>query len=285
MTYSGSEHGYGSGRKISLRLIIGIMVIVFALISYYSHQTVNPTTGEVPSVALTPDQETSLGLQSAPHMVQQMGGEVPDGDPRAQEVSTIGQRIVHRSQARKSPYHYQFHLLNDTQTINAFALPGGQIFITLGLYQKLEDEAELAAVLGHEIGHVVERHVTQQMARSRLGQSIVLGTAIGASSKGNGFATWAMADLANEAMQLKFSRDQESQADQKGLEFMVDAGYDPRAMIDLMGILQKASAGGNTPEFLQDHPDPGNRADAIQSWIQDHPYIAQQLLRGDPLPQ
>ena len=281
----GYGNSYGGGSGINLRMIIGVAVILFGIISYFSHESVNPTTGERQHVSMTADDEIALGLQSAPQMAAEMGGEAPSSEPAAQEVSRIGQRIVERSDANKSPYKYQFHLLNDTQTVNAFALPGGQVFITRGLYDKLSDEAELAAVLGHESGHVVERHAAQQIEKSRLGQSIVMGTGIAASSRNNGFATWAMADLANEMVQLKFSRDDESQADQRGLQFMTEAGYDPRAMIDLMNILQQISAGGHTPEFLQTHPDPGNRAEAIENWMQDHPFRAGQLERGDPLPK
>jgi predicted Zn-dependent protease len=94
-----------------------------------------------------------------------------------------------------------------------------------------------------------------------------------------------MADLANQMMQLRFSRDDESQADQKGLQFMTDAGFDPRAMIDVMNILKQVGGGGNTPEFLQTHPDPGDRSEAIESWMQDHPFRAGQLSRGDALPK
>jgi len=282
MQYYGYGYGYG-GRGIHLRHIIGALVILFGIVSYFSHESVNPTTGERQHVAMTADDEISLGLQSAPQMIARMGGEVPASDARAREVQNVGQRVVSRSQARKSPYQYQFHLLSDEQTINAFALPGGQIFITLGLYEKLGDEAELAGVLGHETGHVVERHVAQQIEQSRLGQSIVLGTGIAASGNRNGLATWALADLADEMVQLKFSRKDESQADEKGLQFMTEAGYDPRAMIDVMKILKEVSAGGGEPEFLQTHPDPGNRIEAIENWLKEHPFLAEQLTRGNPL--
>jgi predicted Zn-dependent protease len=275
-------YGYG-GRGIHLRHIIGALVILFGIVSYFSHESVNPTTGERQHVAMTADDEISLGLQSAPQMVARMGGEVPASDARARQVQNVGQRVVSRSEARKSPYQYQFHLLSDEQTINAFALPGGQIFITLGLYEKLADEAELAGVLGHETGHVVERHVAQQIEQSRLGQSIVLGTGIAASGNRNGLATWALADLADQMVQLKFSRKDESQADEKGLEFMTEAGYDPRAMIDVMMILKEASASGGEPEFLQTHPDPGNRIEAIETWMREHPFLAEQLSRGEAL--
>jgi beta-barrel assembly-enhancing protease len=283
--FLGYGNSYGGGGGIHLRTIIGIVVVLFGIISYYGHESVNPTTGERQPVAMTADDEIALGLQSAPRMAAEMGGEASPSEPAAQEVGRIGQKIVERSEAKSGPYHYQYHLLNDTRTINAFALPGGQVFITRGLYDKLSDEAELAAVLGHETGHVVERHAAQQIEKSRLGQSIVLGTGIAASNQRNGFATWAMADLANQMMQLKFSREDESQADQKGLEFMTDAGYDPRAMIDLMNILKQVGGGGNMPEFLETHPDPGNRSEAIEAWLQDHPFRAGQLSRGDPLPK
>jgi len=277
-------YGYGSGGGgINLRTIIGVIVILFGIISYFTHESVNPTTGEKQHVSMSADDEIALGLQSAPQMAAQMGGELPASDPRAQEVEHIGQQLVDRSDAHKSPYQYQFHLLNDAQTVNAFALPGGQVFITMGLYEKLADEAELAGVLGHEIGHVVERHVAQQIEQSRLGQSIVMGTGIAASGQRNGMATWALADLANQMTQLRFSREDESQADQKGLQFMTETGYDPRAMVDVMTILK--SLGGSGPEFLQTHPDPGNRIEAIQSWMTDHPFIASQLSRGNPLPK
>ncbi|MGA2441435.1 MAG: M48 family metallopeptidase [Tepidisphaeraceae bacterium] len=281
--YYGYGYGYG-GRGIHLRHVIGALVILFGIVSYFSHESVNPTTGEKQHVAMTADDEISLGLQSAPQMIARMGGEVPASDPRAQEVQNVGKRVVSRSQAKTSPYQYQFHLLSDEQTINAFALPGGQIFVTLGLYEKLSDEAELAGVLGHETGHVVERHVAQQIEQSRLGQSIVLGTGIAASGNRNGLATWAIADLADEMVQLKFSRKDESQADQRGLQFMTEAGYDPRAMIDVMTILKEVSAGGGEPEFLQTHPDPGNRIGAIEKWLKEHPFLAEQLTRGEALP-
>lgn len=283
--YYGYGYGYGGGRGIHFRSIIGIAIILFGIISYFTHESVNPTTGERQHVSMTPDDEIALGLQSAPQMAAQMGGETPLSDPRAEEVEHIGELLVARSDAKNSPYQYQFHLLNDMQTINAFALPGGQVFITLGLYEKMTDEAELAGVLGHEIGHVVERHVAQQIEKSRLGQSIVLGTGIAASGRRDGLATWALADLANEMIQLKFSREDESQADQRGLQFMTETGYDPRAMIDVMQILNEISAGGSEPEFLQTHPDPGDRAEAIQNWISDHPFMASQLSRGNELPK
>ncbi len=107
-----------------------------------------------------------------------MGGDIdPRDDERAMMVSEVGRRIVERSEASKSPYvgNFHFHLLSDPKTVNAFALPGGQVFITQALYGRLQNEAELAGVLGHEIGHVIERHSAQQMATGQLGQMLTIG--------------------------------------------------------------------------------------------------------------
>jgi beta-barrel assembly-enhancing protease len=273
------------GSRITLRTIIGVGVILFGVFSYYTNTSINPTTGEKQHVSMTADQETALGLQSAPQMAAEMGGDLPASDPRTQEVQKIGNILATRTQAAKSPYHYQYHLLGDTQTVNAFALPGGQVFITLALYSKLADEAELAGVLGHETGHVVERHSAQQIEKNRLGQTLVLGTGIAASDRNNGLAAAAAASMVNQLIQLRFSREDESQADEKGLEFMTEAGFDPRAMGDMMKILQQLSAGGSTPEFMQTHPDPGNRIEAINEWLQEHPDRAATLTRGNALPQ
>jgi predicted Zn-dependent protease len=277
--YYGSQNSGG----INFRLIIGVIIALFGLVTYFSNTSVNPTTGEKQHVTMSADEEIALGLQSAPQMAAEMGGEADASDPAEREVSRIGQQIVDRSDARTSPYKYQFHLLNDRQTVNAFALPGGQIFITRGLYDRLGDEAELAAVLGHEIGHVVERHAAQQVEKGRLGQTLILATGVAESNRRNGLAAWAVADLANHVIQLHFSRADESQADQRGLQFMTQAGFDPRAMIDLMKILVQVSGSGHAPEFLQTHPDPGDRIDSIEQWLRDHPLRSGQLTRGQSL--
>jgi len=282
--YYGYGYGYG-GSRFHLRTIIGLVVILFGIISYFSHESINPATGERQHVSMTADDEIALGVQAAPGMAEQFGGDVAASDSRAQEVSHIGMVIAETPVPKSTAYKFQYHLLSDTQTVNAFALPGGQIFITLGLYQKLADEAELAGVLGHETGHVVERHVAQQIEESRLGQTLAIGSGIVASGHRNGLATWAVADLVNQMVQLRFSRADESQADQCGLVYMSDAQFDPRAMINVMQILESLAGGGDEPEFFQTHPNPPDRIEAIQKWIDENPYPANQRGRGDPLPQ
>jgi predicted Zn-dependent protease len=195
-----------------------------------------------------------------------MGGEVSQSDPRAQLVSSVGQKLV--SVIGPTPWRFQFHLLRDPQTVNAFALPGGQIFITVALLEKLENEAQLAGVLGHEIGHVIERHSTKQMAKNSLGQSLVTAVAVGTSDRNDGMMATYAAQYANQLLQLKYGRGDELQSDNHGVTYMAQAGYDPRQMIGVMEILKRASGGSRVPEFASTHPDPGNRAEQIKEQIQ-----------------
>jgi predicted Zn-dependent protease len=241
---------------------------------------VNPVTGKKQHIAMSVDQEKALGLQAAPEMASKMGGALdPERSPAARLVEEVGRRIVERSDARRSPYvgNYHFYLLDDPRTINAFALPGGQVFITRGLYDKLDTEAQLAGVLGHEIGHVVNRHAAEHMAQGELGQMLALAVGVGASDgQGRGRDAQVAAALVNQMAQLKFSRQDESEADGFGLMAMAQAGYDPTAMLDVMRVLKAASGGAHQPEFLATHPLPDTRIQAIKD------YLDQQYPNGIP---
>jgi predicted Zn-dependent protease len=282
-------YGYGGGgRGINLRIVIAIVIALVSIIGYLTKKSVNPVTGETQYVSLTPDQEMALGLQAAPQMAAQMGGEVPASDPTAALVKEIGQHIVGASDARKSPYveNFHFHLLADPNTINAFALPGGQIFITRGLLDRLENEAQLAGVLGHEIGHVINRHAAEHMAKGQLGGAIATAVGVGASDdRGRGYGAAIAAQIANQMLQLKFSRSDESESDTYGLRYMTQAGYDPRAMLGVMQILRAASKGGRTPEILATHPLPDTRLQEIDARIkQMFPNgVPSELSEGRPL--
>jgi len=263
----------GPTRGIPFQMLIAGAIVLFGVISYFSKTSINPITGEKQHVKLSPQQEVQLGLQSAPSMAQQMGGEIPDGDPRTEEVRRTGLHVVQNSDAAKATqYRFQFHLLADPKTINAFALPGGQIFITRGLLDRLSNEAQLAGVLGHESGHVVARHTSEQLAKTDLMQSLVAAVGVAASDRdhpGQGYSAQMIASFVAQMQQLRYSRADESQADELGLKFMSQAGYDPRAMIEVMQILKQASPGSSNSdsEFMQTHPNPEHRIEDIDVWI------------------
>jgi predicted Zn-dependent protease len=289
MSY-GDDSGDGGGSRLPLGRLIGALVIaLLGFVIYMSQTQVNPVTGQKQHVAMSPDQEMSLGLQAAPQMAQQMGGDVDASeDPRAALVDEIGRRLVRTSEARKSPYveNFHFHLLRDPKTVNAFALPGGQVFITVGLLDRLENEAQLAGVLGHEIGHVINRHSAQQMAKGQLGQILTVAVGVGASdSNDRGRRAQMVAAMVNQMTQLRYSRKDESEADHYGLKYMAESGYDPSAMLDVMKILKKASGDSHPPEFLATHPLPDTRLEEIRAELkQDYPDgIPSNLIKGRPL--
>lgn len=158
----------GSGKA---RLLIGLVMALFALFSYFMSSVYNPITGEKQYINTTEEQEIALGLQAAPQMTAEYGGEHPD--QRAQAiVDAVGKKLVANSAAAQTNYPFEFHLLADEQTVNGFALPGGPVFITAGLFKRLETEGQLAGVLGHEIGHVVARHSAQRIAKQELTQGL-----------------------------------------------------------------------------------------------------------------
>jgi predicted Zn-dependent protease len=204
-----------------------------------------------------------------------MGGAAdPARDRDAATVARIGALIVQKSDAQRSPYvgNFHFYLLNDPNTVNAFALPGGQIFITRALFDKLQNEAQLAGVLGHETGHVINRHAAEHMAKGQLGQMLVTAVGVGASddrSRGQ-FAAMAAA-MVNDMLQLKYSRTDELEADKYGLMYMSQAGFTPAAMLEVMRILKEASGGRGGSQIFATHPDPDARIEQIQAYLKDHP--------------
>lgn len=250
------------------RIIMALLMIVGALAYYYMGTTEyeNPFTGRKQRLALpTPEEEIAMGLQSAPQMIREMGGEHPD--PQAQaKVDQVGARLIATTAVKQTPYRFDFHLLRDDRTVNAFALPGGQIFITSALFRLLENEDQLAGVLGHEIGHVVGRHSNEQMAKSQLLSGLAQGAGV-LLSDGSSTGGMQMAQMIGQMVNMKYGRDDELESDALGVRFLIQAGYDPEALIGVMEILAKASGGGGQPEFMSTHPSPGNRIEHIREQI------------------
>ncbi|MBX7043331.1 MAG: M48 family metalloprotease [Ignavibacteria bacterium] len=253
-------------RSNKAKLLIAAVIAVIAIISYYSKTQVNPVTGEKQRVSLTPQQEIVLGLQSAPEMINQMGGEVRD--PKINNyVESVGQKIVSGTEAGRSEYKFDFHVLADQNTVNAFALPGGQIFITMGLLKMLENEDQLAGILGHEIGHVIGRHGAEQMAKQELTQGLISAADIALTEPGSPNAAAMISRYVAGMINMKYGREDELESDRFAVKYMHETGYEPAQMIEVMHILDRAAGGKAPPEFLSTHPNPDNRIDHIKAEI------------------
>lgn len=263
----GRPRGGGLGKG---RLIIAFIMALVAIAGYYGSRSFNPVTEEVQHVDITPEQEVALGLQAAPEMAQQFGGLHPDQQAQAL-VDRLCDELVEKSAAKDTPYEYECHVLADEETVNAFALPGGQVFITAGLMGKLATEGQLAAVLGHEIGHVVARHSAEHIAKQKLTQGLTGAAVIAtydpsdSASRGNAAVAMVIGQLVN----MRFGRQDELESDRLGVRFVSEAGYDPRAMIEVMRILEASAGGGRQPELFSTHPNPANRISQLQAAIEE----------------
>jgi len=244
-----------------IRIVIGLVIVAFALIRRWNNKEENPYTGRVQNINMSSEQEIAIGLQSAREVAQQYGGLYPD--ERLQTlVDAVGDRLIQNSIARETPYKYEFHLLADDQTINAFALPGGQVFITYALFNQL-NESQLAGVLGHEIGHVIGRHSAERIAESNFWKTVSTGASVGADAG-------SLVGSIGQNTLLTNGREDELESDDLGVLFMMQSDYEPEEMINVMEIL-KASAGPNRiPEFQSTHPDPDNRIEKIKESIQKY---------------
>lgn len=245
--------------------------------------TTNPATGERFLNLLTPEEEIQIGAQAAPDLIREFGGAVEHPQLQAY-VRRVGMRLAEQTEAYFPTLPWEFTLLNSPE-INAFALPGGKVFITRGLMERLENEAQLAGVLGHEVGHVSAQHGAR-----RIGQQIVFeaglaiaGAVVDASGKQTrraGEAVLPAVELGGTLVLLKFGRDEEHQADALGVRYMVRAGYDPSAQVRVMEILRDA-AGGAQPEllgWLSTHPLPDQRIRRLRQLVEsEYAYT-----RGDP---
>ncbi|MDX1613565.1 MAG: M48 family metalloprotease [Candidatus Promineifilaceae bacterium] len=270
MTSQRLRRASGGRRFGKGRLLIALLIAAVSLISYCSSRSYNPVTEETQYVAISPKQEIALGLQAAPQMAQQHGG-LYESDELQSYLDAVCQRILAESEAGDTEWPFECHLLADPDTINAFALPGGQMFITKALYDRLETEGQLAGVMAHEMGHVVARHSAQRIAKMELTEGLTGAVAVAAydpdSRTGEGAA--AVAAMVGQLVNMNFGRQDELESDRLGVEFMAAAGYDPRSMIRVMEILGAASEGNRPPEFFSTHPNPENRIARIQEAINE----------------
>ncbi len=244
---------------LKIRLLIGLAIVAFAFIKRCATKETNPYTNREQNISMSPDEEIAIGLQSAPHMMKQHGGLHPDQDAQAL-IDQIGQKLVTTTIAKETPYKFDFHVLLDDQTINAFALPGGQIFITQALLSRLENKDQIAGVLGHEIGHVLGKHSAERIENTNFWKTISMGASVGMDAGG-------LVNGIGQNVLLGNGREDELESDELGVYFMIQAGYNPEEMIGVMKILKDAAGPNRVPEFQSTHPDPVNRIEKIQKVI------------------
>ncbi len=226
---------------------------------------VNPATGRREISLVSESQEIAMGREADPAATAQFGGLYSD-DELQQYVVDLGNRLAAISERPTLPW--EFHLV-DHELVNAFALPGGFIYITRGILAHMNSEAELAGVLGHEIGHVTARHSAGQITRAQLGTVALIGGAIFSETLRNNLGG-AAAGL--QLLMLKYGRDDESEADALGYRYVTRERIDPRGISDVMRMLQSTSPSAEEmgiPGWMLSHPDPGDRVQANDRRIRD----------------
>jgi predicted Zn-dependent protease len=225
--------------------------------------TTNPATGQTYFNALSREEEIAVGEQATPELLEQYGGRVEDQRINTY-VTNLGRTLSEKTEGDYPTLPWEFYLL-DSEVINAFALPGGKVFISRGLASKMDNEAQLAGVLGHEIAHVTAQHVDQRVTQQMSAQfglsvlSIFLGQEYQLAQQA--------AELAAGGVVLKFSREQELEADALGMRYMNRAGYSPVGQRQVMQILRDATAGARQLEFFSTHPYPETRIERINALL------------------
>lgn len=233
----------------------------------------NPVTGKSELSLVSESQEIQMGKQGAQEVAQTIG--LYDDANTQAYVADIGKRMAAESERPNLPW--EFHVVDDA-SVNAFAIPGGFIYVTRGLMGTINTEAELATVVGHEIAHVTNRHSVQQISKSQLAQ---LGLGIGSilSSDIAKFGQLAGAGLG--LLFLKYGRDAENQADEGGFRYALGQNYDVREMpkvFQTLGRISETGGGGRLPEWLATHPDPGNRIKHIEKMLDTVPLDQRKLI-------
>jgi hypothetical protein len=263
-------------RALGVQLVAVVLIAIMAAPQLLA--AVTPIRFPTPhSSAYTHEQQIQIGQQGEAEVRKQMPV-LPDDDPLARYVRYLGEKLVPYVPNSPNPrYPYSFHVVN-LKEVNAFSLPGGPVYVNVGTIQAADNEAQLAGVIGHEMGHTYMQHAASQATKEGYAQVGlgILGAILGGGVAG-ALGRTAIALGAN-AYFLKYSRQDESEADHVGALLMYEAGYNPQALADFFRKLEQ-QGGSNGPQFLSDHPDPGNRAQAIAAIIRQLPQ--KQYTNGD----
>ncbi len=247
---------------------VGMVALVASLLLPLGACSTNLTTGRSQFNALSREQEVAIGTEGMPELIKEYGGVVSRAELR-DYVREIGLKLV-ATTAQDDPaileLPWEFTLL-DSKVINAFALPGGKVFMSRGLASKMTNEAQLAAVLGHEVGHVTARHINDRYADMMKAQLALAGLQIFLGGSGGGADISQLGGQIAEVALLSYGRDQELESDALGMRYMTRAGYDPIGARQVMEILAREAGGGKQPEFLSTHPHPESRIKQIDQLL------------------
>ena len=250
----------------------GRLLLPAAMTTVLATCATNPVTGRRELSLVSESQEIAMGQEAAKEVIGSIGV-VPDSALQ-RYVSGLGMTMARASERPNLPW--SFTVIDDPM-VNAFALPGGPIFITRGILSHMNSEAQLVSVLGHELGHITAKHSVQQMSQAQLAQIGLIAAVIAKP----GLAQFG--DLASQGLGLlflKFGRDDETQADDLGFRYMLNAGYAPQEMAEMFRTLQRMGSGGGegrVPEWLSTHPDPGNRVQMTLDRVAAQPSLPQNL--------
>ena len=234
------------------------ITLVAALLLMVMSCAINPVTGKRQIMLMSEQQEIALGISYDPQVMATFG-EYADATMQSY-VQSMGTELGKISHRPNLEYHVK---VIDSPVVNAFAVPGGFIYLTRGIMAQLNNEAEFMGVLGHEMGHIAARHSVSQQTKQQLGTLLLIGGMI-ASEKFASYAQYAMQGM--QLLFLSFSREDERQADDLGSEYSTKMGYDGTQMAEFFRVLQKmnmAAQQGGVPTFLSTHPDPGDRYNAV----------------------
>ena len=246
-------------------LVLGAAWVALAAMMAFAPNAAGQRTKLKPGWNLfSPDQDVQIGHQNA----QQAEKQLPMcGAPKVDAYLTeLGRKLVAKLPTNGIQYPFEFHCVND-KAINAFALPGGYVFVNRGTIEAADNEAQLAAVMGHELSHVALRHGTNQATKAQFGQGAIgiLGGVLG--NTGMGQIITQLGAFGAGSILMRYSRTAETQADVMGTQVLYDSGYDPRAMAQFFEKLQQESKGKNPPEFFSDHPSPEHRVERVDEEI------------------
>jgi Zn-dependent protease with chaperone function len=253
-------------RPFRQRILAAFLTLLLTQPSWLLGATAGPELPDPGTTAITREQQIQLGRQAAAEVYKQMPV-LPDSSPLTQYVRSVGRKLVAQIPQEYS-WPYEFHVIPEKE-INAFALPGGPMFVNVGAIVAADNEAQLAGVMAHEMSHVYMQHSAKQASKQAFTNGIlgVLGAIVGGGTAGT-LARLGM-QIGAGAISLKYSRNDEAQADAVGAIIMYKAGYDPRALAQFFEKLE--SEGSSGPQFLSDHPNPGNRSAAIDKEIAEWP--------------